>query len=169
MAQEIGAAVIGLVSWELKGLLLHWKPITGAPVRNRRFKSIYLFVCLSVFLSFCLSACLPVCLSACLPVCLSACLPACLSVNVFLARFACLRVDAFVCLFACVCTCVGSYAGRSACSWPCSYAAMHAMYEAMDPMYIRAYLCMQCAALRCAALLWAACYDNKRHAGTMAL
>ena len=36
MAQEIGAAVIGLVSWELKGLLLHWKPITGAPVRNRR-------------------------------------------------------------------------------------------------------------------------------------
>ena len=36
MAQEIGAAVIGLVSWELKGLLLRWKPITGAPVRNRR-------------------------------------------------------------------------------------------------------------------------------------
>ena len=38
MAQEIGAAVIGLVSWELKGLLLHWKPITGAPVRNRTAK-----------------------------------------------------------------------------------------------------------------------------------
>ena len=38
MAQEIGAAVIGLVSWELKGLLLHWKPITGDPVRNRKRK-----------------------------------------------------------------------------------------------------------------------------------
>ena len=35
MAQEIGAAVIGLVTWELKGLLLRWKPTTGAPVRNR--------------------------------------------------------------------------------------------------------------------------------------